>query len=109
LASDYQRNGSFSEIAHTQFTDISAEQLVVSYRTDEWKYIINRQRDRTELYDLNTDPEETENLASSKPQIESELHNYIETHINKHIKNMGPRHDDVNPDIEERLSDLGYM
>jgi len=108
FASDYQRGGAFSEIAHTQFTNISSENLVVSYRTNEWKYILDRQRDRTELYDLKSDPEETENLSSSDPSVKSELHEHVRTHINKHLDDHFQAEPDVGADIEQRLSDLGY-
>ncbi len=49
------------------------EPNVFSIRTDKWKFISNIHNNTEELYDLQNDPAEENNLIGSKPEISSKL------------------------------------
>jgi arylsulfatase A-like enzyme len=53
---------------------------IVSYRTQDWKYIYN-ERGQDELYHLENDPGETQNIIDAEPEITAELRAKIMAHI----------------------------
>jgi len=48
-----------------------------SIRTSKWKLILNEYNDTRELYDLENDPDESDNLIGKIPNIEEELWNQL--------------------------------
>lgn len=52
-----------------------------SLRTSKWKLIINEHDDSRELYDLESDPKETNNLANTDLPVEDVLWKEIQQHI----------------------------
>lgn len=96
-------------------------------RTLDWKYIYSLTTKETpcrrcglihgakeELYNLNEDPKETENIISEKPQIARELRKNLEDWINKldykqpQIDTSKIYKEDIDK-VEERLKGLGYI
>jgi arylsulfatase A-like enzyme len=59
---------------------LDAHQRVVSFRTRKWKYIYN-ERGQDELYHLENDPKETQNIIDAEPDIATELRTKIMAHI----------------------------
>ena len=58
------------------------EPNVKCLRTDEWKLIYNTTTQETELYNLQSDHGENENLAEQKPELVRELMQKIQSHSN---------------------------
>lgn len=79
-----------------------------SIRDGRWKYIL---APRPELYDLQTDPGERENLVRSRAALVQALHAALE----RHLKNeQGEARSAANaaavpPDLLEKLGALGYV
>lgn len=57
--------------------------IIVAYRTKRWKYILDKMRDREELYDMKEDPKETNNLNNVKKDIAEDLKFRILEHISR--------------------------
>ena len=60
------------------------EPNVKSIRTSKWKLILNEYNDSQELYDLESDPDENENLIGTGEKIEEVLWQELKRLINKH-------------------------
>lgn len=77
----------------------------VSVRTDEWKLITTEADDQ--LYDLASDPDEQNDVASDNPEIVEELRESIPDHlISREVNPPRPPEDEVDRD---QLEALGYM
>ena len=63
------------------------EPRIVSHRTQGWKYIYN-ESGQDELYHLENDPGETQNMIDAEPEIAAELRARIIAHIESESKNM---------------------
>lgn len=75
--------GVISEIVHNKAQvplDGKGKRLT-SYRTQEWKYIIDEETGRSELYNLQNDPQEKENLVDKEPEKAAEFRSRITRHI----------------------------
>jgi arylsulfatase A-like enzyme len=59
---------------------LDTHQRVISLRTGKWKYIYN-ERGQDELYHLEDDPKETQNMIDAQPDIATELRAKIMAHI----------------------------
>ncbi len=73
----------------------------------DWKLIVDRGKDRQQLFDLATDPGELTNLASSRPEKLAQLRAALDVYA-------GTRGAEVeavplDPDMEEALKSLGYL
>lgn len=55
--------------------------LIISYRTKKWKYILNKMKDENELYNLEENPNEMENLKDVKKDIAESLNSIILEYI----------------------------
>ena len=80
-------------------------------RKERYKYI-ETNRGIVYLYDIIRDPTEMENLADREPQIVEDLHLLLMKHINEMDKRRLNGHDNesnVDPDLMERLRNLGYI
>ena len=71
---NYNREGVISEIIPDQ------EHKLVSYRTNNYKLIIDYNTGNKELYDLQEDPEERLNIYSKENEIASQFEKKIEEH-----------------------------
>lgn len=59
---------------------LDAKRRVISFRTEKWKYIYT-EGGQDELYCLETDPGERENLIDAEPETATELRSKIMAHI----------------------------
>jgi len=59
---------------------LDTHQRVISLRTGKWKYIYS-ERGQDELYHLENDPKETQNMIDAQPDIAAELRAKIMAHI----------------------------
>jgi len=73
---------------------LNANRRVVSLRTGKWKYI-HTEGGQDELYHLEDDPKETQNLIDAQADIAAELRAKIMSHIEFEYRNM--------PSEEERI------
>lgn len=69
-----------------------------SIRTNEYKFILARERDfygtpMRELYDLHADPEENHNLAEERPEIATRMENELESWISRRLAELGKKED----------------
>ena len=70
---------------------LNANRRVVSFRTGKWKYIHTEGR-QDELYHLEDDPKETQNIIDAQPDIATELRAKIMAHIEfEHRSTPGER------------------
>ncbi len=61
-------------------TPSTHEPNVKCLRTEKWKLIYNTTTRTTELYDLQTDPGENENVAERRPEVVAELMERLKSH-----------------------------
>jgi arylsulfatase A-like enzyme len=84
----------------------------LAYRTDRWKYIRDDVHDREELYDLDADPDERENLlaGATEPAVLEELRATVDEY-ERDIDATAVDVDEVemDPEVRERLQRLGYQ
>jgi len=90
---------------------VSEAQLQPSYigavRTPNWKYIETPNGE--EMYNLATDPGETDNLAADEPTERTDLANYLASHRER---TFGEVNEDAvldSGELDERLRSLGYL
>lgn len=77
------------------------------YRNREWKYL--RTRTGEELYDLDADPGEHENVLAENPEVADRLR----ARVDEHEHEVEATHEDLgdvemDEDVKERLAQLGY-
>jgi arylsulfatase A-like enzyme len=78
----------------------------VGLRQDDWKLIRDREEDREELYDLDADPEERENLGETA----TDRHGELSAALDEWLADFGEtERQEVDAETEEMLADLGYM
>lgn len=63
--------------------------MVVAYRTKGWKCILDEVRNKKELYNIEEDPKETNNLYEVKRDIAEDLESKILVHISHQRKLVG--------------------
>jgi|AntDeeMinimDraft_4_1070355.scaffolds.fasta_scaffold00294_5 hypothetical protein len=81
---------------------------VVAVRADGWKYIVV-EGGATELYDLEADPRERTNRASTASERCDRFHDLIPDHLLASRPAPRPDSDDVDTAVAQRLEELGYM
>ena len=80
-------DGVFSETFHkegiTRFSNINDPTVkrIISYRTCKWKYIIDEEYMVEQLYDLENDPKEKNNLIKEYPNIVKTFRLFVIAHI----------------------------
>lgn len=82
---------------------------IVSYRSKQWKFIINEEKGMRELYDLQQDPSEKKNLAKVMPEKVAEFEAEVTKHLSKAKESYAtlPKIDE-DEHLRQRLKALGY-
>lgn len=75
-----------NELRSSISEDLSSKYIVYSYRTEKWKYILTLNREKKtikkrELYDLENDPKESENLSGNELHFEKTAYKAILHHM----------------------------
>ena len=79
----------------------------VSYRTKEWKYILNEADAKRELYNLREDPGEKRNLYGEEKERVKEFELKIKEHVSEQRKIIkGPKEEKER--IKQRIRELKY-
>lgn len=75
-------SGVISEVSHGgNSLKIDPTKRKISYRTENWKYIHDEENNCCELYDLQSDPNETKNLIGQERKKAKEFESMIVDHI----------------------------
>lgn len=80
----------------------------VSYRTNEWKYILNEVDSRHEFYDISNDPKEGNNLYEKERERAKEFELKIMEHIRKQEKRVSGLTDEKEK-IKKKLKELRHI
>lgn len=86
---------------------------IIAVRTEAFKYIWDsRQPQSPELFDLQADPGETQNVYTRYPEVVKNLHAYVEQQLQR-MEQTRPDEATVGPDLDAevlgRLRGLGYV
>lgn len=113
--SDAFRGNSISEIDEgswdreeviAEWADTDTGDRSFAVRTRNWKYI--RDKDGSEqLFDLSTDPRETEDVCAEHTDVLSELSDVVDTHVER-IGSGEMGQAEMDEEVRQRLRDLGY-
>ena len=107
----HERKYAISELSHRGSDgyggDVRLEDVVMSVRTADWKYIRNKQKGSEELYDLSTDMAEEQNVLEAYPSTSSKLSTIVEDRI-KSLSDRRVVNVDISADVREQLQELGY-
>jgi arylsulfatase A-like enzyme len=85
--------------------------LLVGARTAEWTYITNAETGAEKLYHRPSDPDQQENRVSADSPVESAALERLRPVARGHADSLtgeGTAADDIDEDLETRLSALGY-
>ena len=86
--------------------------LRFGFRTDRWKFLYDGKTDRKLLYDLDSDPDETENVADAHPDVVEEFEEDLDSRferIERTSADIQIPDIESQPGVEERLKALGYQ
>lgn len=98
------------EAARTISETTMGDDYKLSLRADGWKYIWDRDAETTELYDLEADPGEHENVVDAEPERADGMREELVEHIslvretNEELPEIA-----MDSETERRLKDLGYL
>jgi len=83
---------------------------VITCRTENWKYIHEGVFGQHELYDLDGDPREHQNLVDQRPDVRDRLASHVAEHL-RHLEETGgpPTQVEVDEELAGRLRALGYI
>jgi len=85
---------------------IMLDSLVAAIRTTEWKYIQNRQRNTEQLYNLQKDPGERDDISDHNQAVVSELRETLEdrlANVSETTESV-----EITDKAKQRLQQLGY-
>lgn len=85
---------------------VQPEQLVAAVRTEEYKYIRNRQLGSESLYDLQSDPSEREDVRSDRAEVADSLRAVLESRLEQVREQR--RDKEITDAAKEQLEALGY-
>jgi arylsulfatase A-like enzyme len=93
----------FSEADHNN----EDEDMFRSVRQGQFKLIVDRRTGEKEMYNLDEDPGETENIADEQPKIRQRLIERLEEHLDESM----PKQElpDLSSEEREHLESLGYF
>lgn len=87
---------------------LGANKKTISYRTSEWKFIMDENGDDCELYNLQSDPKEKKNLYEKESERAKEFELKIREHISEQERRkMGLKEE--KEIIKNRLKKLKYL
>ncbi|WP_276271699.1 sulfatase [Haloarcula litorea] len=103
------RLGTGDQPAVISETDLD-EEYKLSLRADGWKYIWDRETERTELYDLDADPGETDDVVETASERAESMRETLTEHLGDlRATNESVPEVSMDATTEERLRDLGYL
>jgi arylsulfatase A-like enzyme len=76
--------------------------------TDRWKYISRINDNQTYLYSLTSDPAELKNISAEYPEITERFESVIDAYRNRISVERHQVDISYDPEIQQRLADLGY-
>jgi arylsulfatase A-like enzyme len=82
---------------------------IFSVRNEDFALIYHQHENNTELYNLNTDPGETGNVADRHPQQTGMLTQSVETYITTDTADFVNPDDVLRPEVKDALEALGYI
>lgn len=107
-------DGVFAEICEQpgggfEIQPYDRSRAVVAYRTRRFKYVLDNQRDREVLYDLDKDPRERHDFAADHPERLEEFRERVDEHLNDVRPAQTNRNVSVSSDVADRMAELGYV
>ncbi len=107
-ATDTHRKHVIAELCHKSGLggSVHPEQLVAAVRTEEYKYIRNRQLGSESLYDLQSDPLENVDLRSDRAEVADSLRTALESRLEQ--VRVQRRDKEITDAAKEQLEALGY-
>ncbi|MBI4531586.1 MAG: sulfatase [Candidatus Latescibacteria bacterium] len=96
----------------TWFANRPFSTLMQTYREGEWKLILDRLRDRKELYNLTDDPKEKNDLFEERPLTAQRLYERLSEHYNRNLQSFNRRQRSRSESEQEKLRELtalGYV
>lgn len=112
-------HGYFIEISHKKSFTFDLQELVIAYRSEEWKYIWEKKTGLRQLYNLKNDPGEKNNVIGSAGEVEKELKSILDKHLKeietKPLDELNGKEkssnsaDDLDEKIKKELKELGYL
>jgi arylsulfatase A-like enzyme len=82
----------------------------LAIRTPEWKCLWHVAEEETELYDIQADPGENQNVSGAYPDICSELREMMEEYVREaESTDTDLPEVEQSEEVKERLEDLGYV
>jgi arylsulfatase A-like enzyme len=86
------------------------DEYKLALRTRQWKYIWDRHSGTTELYNLEYDPEEQNNVVREYSEIAADLRDQLQAHLEEiRETNTDLPNIEMDSETEERLKNLGYL
>ena len=79
-----------------------------TYRRDRWKSVVRRSNGELQLYDLDADPAESEDVSQRHPDVVEEHRIRIEA-LTRHFAAAAPSRRDLSEAERARLRALGYL
>ncbi len=99
----------YSQTPYQGFFYYKAKELQ-SIRSNKWKYIYDVRTGAPELYDINSDPGEQNNFASSRPDILKEFNSELLNFTNSINKDNGrSKTIEIDSTTKDQLKSLGYI
>jgi arylsulfatase A-like enzyme len=99
------------EVAVTEKKVWSGTELRFGFRTADWAYLYDGTDETAYLYDLQADPDETENVLEENPDVATRFREHLEERIDR-IEQTSEGVDipdiDEGTGVDERLRALGY-
>jgi arylsulfatase A-like enzyme len=82
---------------------------ITSLRSERWKYILDDYHDREELYDLNADPEEQDDVRREHVDHVQDMRDMVQAHIEREKFAEDNTYTNLDKNMREQLESLGYM
>ena len=102
-------NASAIQLTPTEMTDMKRfDRALRAIKVDQWKYIWASDG-KHELYDLASDPTESNNLIELHPEIAQQLQLKLEEWVDGHEMSVTSAEPEIDSDLKFRLEALGYM